>query len=70
MRVACSHVDPSDQRPPVEREERLMPLWLVVGDRKSHLHTQSLKPVACEKLNTHQISEELFNRIMNVFQKT
>ncbi|XP_040928747.2 GON-4-like protein [Betta splendens] len=29
MRVACHHVDPSDQRAPVEREERLMPLWLV-----------------------------------------
>ncbi|XP_076610154.1 GON-4-like protein [Chaetodon auriga] len=29
MLVACRHVDPAEQRPPVEREERVMPLWLV-----------------------------------------
>ncbi|XP_026155243.1 GON-4-like protein isoform X2 [Mastacembelus armatus] len=29
MPVACSHVDPSELRPPVEREDRAMPLWLV-----------------------------------------
>nr|XP_046273124.1 GON-4-like protein [Scatophagus argus] len=28
MLVACRHVDPAEQRPPVEREERVMPLWL------------------------------------------
>ncbi|KAM9738637.1 uncharacterized protein gon4la isoform 1-T1 [Menidia menidia] len=29
MPVACHHVDPAEQRPPVEREERVMPLWLM-----------------------------------------
>ncbi|XP_026205500.1 GON-4-like protein isoform X2 [Anabas testudineus] len=29
MPVACSHVDTAERRPPVEREERIMPLWLV-----------------------------------------
>ncbi|KAK2830975.1 hypothetical protein Q5P01_018906 [Channa striata] len=29
MPVACSPVDPGELRPPVEREERIMPLWLV-----------------------------------------
>ncbi|XP_041810670.1 GON-4-like protein isoform X4 [Chelmon rostratus] len=32
MLVACRHVDLAEQRPPVEREERVMPLWLVVCD--------------------------------------
>lgn len=31
MPVACRHVAPSDQRPPVERDEQLLPLWLLVG---------------------------------------
>ncbi|XP_035808717.2 GON-4-like protein isoform X1 [Amphiprion ocellaris] len=29
MPVACRHVDPAERRPPVEREESVMPLWLV-----------------------------------------
>ncbi|XP_045915181.1 GON-4-like protein isoform X1 [Micropterus dolomieu] len=29
MPVACRYVNPAEQRPPVEREERVMPLWLV-----------------------------------------
>ncbi|XP_069581769.1 GON-4-like protein [Brachyistius frenatus] len=29
MPVACRRVDPAEQRPPVEREESLMPLWLL-----------------------------------------
>ncbi|XP_051811671.1 LOW QUALITY PROTEIN: GON-4-like protein [Acanthochromis polyacanthus] len=29
MPVACRHVDPAEQRPPVEREESVMPVWLV-----------------------------------------
>ncbi|XP_044028246.1 GON-4-like protein [Siniperca chuatsi] len=29
MLVACRRVDPAERRPPVEREERVMPLWLV-----------------------------------------
>ncbi|XP_041868579.1 GON-4-like protein isoform X2 [Melanotaenia boesemani] len=29
MPVACHHVDPAERRPPVEREESVMPLWLV-----------------------------------------
>lgn len=29
MPVACGNVDPAEQRPPVAREEKLMPLWLV-----------------------------------------
>ncbi|KAF7646551.1 hypothetical protein LDENG_00185790 [Lucifuga dentata] len=29
MPLACRSVNPSEQRPPVEREESLMPLWLV-----------------------------------------
>ncbi|KAM4539996.1 GON-4-like protein [Odontesthes bonariensis] len=29
MPVACHHVDPAELRPPVEREESVMPLWLV-----------------------------------------
>ncbi|TNM92668.1 hypothetical protein fugu_018070 [Takifugu bimaculatus] len=28
MAVACRHVHPAEQRPPVEREERVLPLWL------------------------------------------
>lgn len=30
MPLACEKVSPSDQRPPVERETRLMPRWLSV----------------------------------------
>uniref|UniRef100_A0A3Q3JCV1 Uncharacterized protein n=1 Tax=Monopterus albus TaxID=43700 RepID=A0A3Q3JCV1_MONAL len=37
MPVACSPVDPAERRPPVEREERVMPLWLVVGDKEVSL---------------------------------
>ncbi|XP_070701971.1 GON-4-like protein [Pempheris klunzingeri] len=29
MLVSCRHVDPMKQRPPVEREESVLPLWLV-----------------------------------------
>lgn len=29
MPVACRHVEPAERRPPVEREESIMPLWLV-----------------------------------------
>ncbi|XP_068188567.1 GON-4-like protein isoform X2 [Antennarius striatus] len=29
MLVACRHVDPAGRRPPVEREEHVMPLWLL-----------------------------------------
>ncbi|XP_039978048.1 GON-4-like protein isoform X2 [Xiphias gladius] len=29
MLVACGPVDPAERRPPVEREENVMPLWLV-----------------------------------------
>ncbi|XP_070778322.1 GON-4-like protein [Enoplosus armatus] len=29
MLVACRRIDPAEQRPPVEREERVMPPWLV-----------------------------------------
>lgn len=32
MAVACRHVHPAEQRPPVEREERTLPLWLAVCD--------------------------------------
>lgn len=32
MPLACRHVHPAQQRPPVEREEHLLPLWLAVGD--------------------------------------
>lgn len=32
MPVACLHVHPAEQRPPVEREEHLLPLWLAVCD--------------------------------------
>lgn len=32
MAVACRHVHPAEQRPPVEREERVLPLWLAVCD--------------------------------------
>lgn len=35
MHVACGRVDPADQRPPVEREEKALPLWLLV--REKHL---------------------------------
>uniref|UniRef100_A0AAQ5ZAT9 Uncharacterized protein n=1 Tax=Amphiprion ocellaris TaxID=80972 RepID=A0AAQ5ZAT9_AMPOC len=35
MPVACRHVDPAERRPPVEREESVMPLWLVVGKQSS-----------------------------------
>ncbi|XP_034016629.1 GON-4-like protein isoform X2 [Thalassophryne amazonica] len=28
MPLACGQVDPADQRPPVERDESIMPLWL------------------------------------------
>lgn len=30
MLVACRQVDPREQRPPVEREDEAMPLWLMV----------------------------------------
>lgn len=36
MPVACSCIDLAERRPPVEREERVMPLWLVVGDSYTH----------------------------------
>ncbi|KAM6899971.1 GON-4-like protein [Xenentodon cancila] len=29
MPVACRHVNPAERRPPVERDESIMPLWLV-----------------------------------------
>ncbi|XP_030002728.1 GON-4-like protein [Sphaeramia orbicularis] len=29
MPVVCSSINPAEQRPPVEREERVMPMWLV-----------------------------------------
>lgn len=32
MAVACRHLHPAEQRPPVEREERALPLWLAVCD--------------------------------------
>lgn len=32
MAVACRHVHSAQQRPPVEREERVLPLWLAVCD--------------------------------------
>ncbi|KAM3596046.1 uncharacterized protein V6R79_007383 [Siganus canaliculatus] len=28
MLVACRHVDPAERRPPLERDERLLPVWL------------------------------------------
>lgn len=31
MPVACRPVAPTDQRPPLERDEQLLPLWLVVS---------------------------------------
>lgn len=39
MSVACRHVHPAEQRPPVEREERVLPLWLAVCDVTGHVST-------------------------------
>nr|XP_020477096.1 GON-4-like protein isoform X2 [Monopterus albus] len=57
MPVACSPVDPAERRPPVEREERVMPLWLVrslpviyptIKDYNSPPGTTSQAPPPCK----------------------
>ncbi|XP_028281569.1 GON-4-like protein [Parambassis ranga] len=44
MPAACHWVDPAEQRPPVEREESTMPMWLV---RSLPVIHQAIKPYSC-----------------------
>ncbi|XP_077937206.1 GON-4-like protein isoform X2 [Gasterosteus aculeatus] len=57
MLVACRQVDPREQRPPVEREEEAMPLWLMrslpaiftsIKDNNSQSGSASNAPPSCQ----------------------
>ncbi|XP_031695913.1 YY1-associated protein 1-like [Anarrhichthys ocellatus] len=42
MLVSCRQVDPAERRPPVEREEEVMPLWLLVRHFLLFFHIKCL----------------------------